>query len=112
MKTNWKNREGIVYSTNQDFEYDYDLPDEKETLIPEKQNLKVFTDNKKRKGKIVTIIAGFIGTDDDLNSLAKELKTKCGAGGSAKDGEIIVQGEFRDKIYDFLQNKNYRVKKI
>ncbi|MDL2262639.1 translation initiation factor, partial [Bacteroidales bacterium OttesenSCG-928-I21] len=111
MKNNWKKREGVVYSTNQDFEYECDKPEVVETLLPENQNLKVFIDNKQRKGKTVTMITGFIGTHEDLNTLAKELKTKCGVGGSTKNGEIIIQGEFKEKIFEYLTKQNYKVKK-
>lgn len=111
MKNNWKKREGIVYSTNQEFKYELNSPEEIETLEPEKQNLKILLDKKHRNGKTVTIISGFIGTEDDLDSMAKKVKTKCGTGGSVKDGEIIVQGEFVNKIYDYLISLNYRVKK-
>jgi translation initiation factor 1 len=111
MKNDWKKRDGIVYSTNNDFEYEYNTPEELETLSPEKQNLKVFIDKKQRKGKIVTIILGFIGTEEDLNNLAKNIKTKCGTGGSAKDGEIIIQGDFLDKIQNYLADLNYKIKK-
>ncbi|MBN2779271.1 MAG: translation initiation factor [Bacteroidales bacterium] len=110
MSKNWKNREGVVYSTNQDFEYDTNEIEEAETLEPQEQNLKVFIDRKQRKGKSVTIISGFVGKDDDLNELAKMIKTKCGTGGSAKDGEIIIQGEMITKISEFLTKNNYKFK--
>lgn len=112
MKDNWKKRQGIVYSTNESFKYEIDSNEEVETLSPAKQNLKIFTDTKQRKGKIVTIVSGFIGKEDDLNILAKEVKTKCGTGGTVKDGEIIIQGDFTEKIYDFLVKLNYKTKKI
>ena len=107
-----KNRIDIVYSTNPDFRYRYDEPEEPATLLPEKQNLKVMLERKGRGGKSVTLIIGFVGTQEDLSALAKELKTKCGVGGSAKDGEIIVQGDFRDKIMQLLQQKGYKVKRV
>jgi translation initiation factor 1 len=110
MSKNWKNREGIVYSTNQNFEYDTNEIEEPETIEPQKQNLKVYIDRKQRKGKSVTIISGFIGKNDDLNELAKMIKTKCGTGGSAKDGEIIIQGEMINKISEFLTKNNYKFK--
>ncbi len=106
-----KNRTGIVYSTNQNFEYQTDDEISIETLSPEKQNLLVYKDSKQRKGKTVTIVSGFIGKDEDMQELAKYLKSKCGAGGSAKDNLIIVQGNFIDKIFNALVEKNYKVKK-
>ena len=112
MKQQSKNRIDIVYSTNPDFQYRYDEPGEKATLAPSKQDLRVRLDRKNRGGKSVTLITGFEGTNDDLSTLAKDLKSKCGVGGSAKDGQIIVQGDFRDKIVDLLQQKGYKVKKI
>ena len=109
MKKQWKNREGVVYSTNQDFEYDTNEIEEIETLSPAKQKLSVFIDRKQRKGKSVTIIAGFIGKSDDLEALSKQIKTKCGTGGSAKNGEIIIQGEMIDKIKEFLLKEGYNL---
>ena len=107
-----KNRINIVYSTNPDFQYQHDLPEEQETLPPARQNLRVQLDKKNRSGKSVTLVTGFTGTQDDLAELAKELKTKCGVGGSAKDGEILVQGDFRDKVLQLLLQKGYKAKKI
>ena len=90
-KKSKKNRTGVVYSTNPDYDYNYDDEmDEIETLPPNQQQLKVWIDRKRRKGKEVTLITGFIGTNDDLKALGKTLKTKCGVGGSAKNGEIII----------------------
>ena len=106
-----KNRIDIVYSTNPDFQYRYDEPEEQTTLPPAKQDLRVMLDKKNRGGKLVTLITGFVGTQDDLSVLAKELKSKCGVGGSAKDGEILVQGDFRDKIMQLLQQKGYKAKR-
>jgi translation initiation factor 1 len=111
MNNNWKNRDGVVYSTNKEFEFDTNEPEAMQTLEPSKQNLKVFIDKKQRKGKSVTIVSGFVGTDDDFQTLAKALKTKCGAGGTAKYGEILIQGEFVDKVLDYLINAKYRAKR-
>ncbi len=105
-----KTRQHIVYSTNPDFEYEYDELQEEETLPPSEQRLIVLLDRKQRKGKVVTLVQGFIGTNEDLNDLAKELKRYCGVGGNAKDGEIIIQGDNKEKIQNFLSNKGYSVK--
>ncbi|MBE9468316.1 MAG: translation initiation factor [Bacteroidetes bacterium] len=100
---------GIVYSTNQHFDYEYDETDkEKETLEPSAQSLKITLDKKQRKGKIVTIVSGFVGKIEDLKNLAKLLKTKCGVGGSVKDGEIIIQGDFKKKLIQILTSEGYK----
>jgi translation initiation factor 1 len=100
-------KRNIVYSTNPNYDYD-DKNEELETLEPREQKLKVLIDRKQRKGKSVTIITGFKGSDNDIKDLAKTLKSKCGGGGSTKDGEILVQGEFKDKIYSFLIDMGYQ----
>jgi translation initiation factor 1 len=110
-KDNRKNREGIVYSTHTGFEYNYAAEGQKQTLPPAQQNLKVLLDKKARAGKQVTLVTGFIGTHEDLEILAKRIKSKCGVGGSAKEGEIIIQGDFRDKILQLLVSENYKAKK-
>lgn len=107
----WKKRDGVVYSTNDDFEFDSGEREELETLSPQRQSLKVMLDKKSRGGKQVTLIEGFIGSDDDLKELGKMLKNKCGVGGSAKDGEILIQGDHRDKILSILIDAGYKAKK-
>jgi len=107
-----KNRINIVYSTNPDFQYQVDEPEERATLPPAKQSLRVMLDKKNRSGKSVTLVTGFVGTQDDLEDLSKELKSKCGVGGSAKNGEVLIQGDFRDKILQLLLQKGYKVKKV
>jgi len=102
---------GFVFSTNKDFEFESNQ-ESIETLDPKNQHLEAHLDKKNRAGKIATIIKGFQGTDDDLKALAKELKTLCGVGGAAKEGEIIIQGNFRDKIMEYLIKKNYKVKRV
>ncbi len=105
-----KNRRGVMYSTDPDFEYD-ESTEEQETLENNEQKLYVSLDRKKRKGKSVTLIEGFIGSNDDLKALGKKLKVMCGVGGTAKDEEIIIQGDFRDRIVTFLKDNKYNVKK-
>jgi translation initiation factor 1 len=100
-------KRNIVYSTNPNYEYENDN-EEQETLDPKDQKLKVLIDRKQRKGKSLTIVSGFQGAADDLKDLAKILKSKCGVGGSAKAGEILVQGEFKDKIYALLNEMGYK----
>ncbi|WP_410880748.1 translation initiation factor [Myroides sp. DW712] len=101
---------GFVFSTNKEFELESN--EVVETLAPNEQRLEAHLDKKNRGGKIATLIKGFEGNDDDLKTLAKDLKTLCGVGGSAKDGEIIIQGNFRDKIMEYLQKKGYKVKRV
>lgn len=100
-----------VYSTNPDFSFEEDNNDAAETPQPEKQLLYVSHDRKMRKGKVVTLVEGFIGSEDDLTTLGRVLKNKCGVGGSAKDGEIILQGELREKVVALLEADGYKVKR-
>ncbi len=102
-------RINIVYSTNKDFDYEYDNEDIIKTLPPEKQKLKISIDKKKRRGKVVTLITNFVGEEEDLKELAKFLKNKCGVGGSAKNNEIIIQGNFIEKIKKILISQKYKV---
>lgn len=103
---------GVVYSTNPDFHYEYEDEEEIiETLMPDKQKLVVRIDRSHRGGKQVTLVTGFVGLDSDLQDLGRVLKSKCGVGGSAKDGEIIIQGDFRDRVFSLLLEMGYGVKK-
>ena len=108
MSKNVKNNNSVVYSTNPDFVFEEET--QTETLLPEKQNLKVLLDKKARAGKKVTLVEGFIGDNEALTDLAKLLKNKCGVGGSAKDGQIIIQGDFREKILEILHKEKYKAK--
>ena len=108
----WKKRLGVVYSTNPDFQYQtIDEEQEEETLPPGKQRLIVRIDRRQRAGKQVTLIEGFVGSSEDLSALAKTLKTKCGVGGTAKDGEITIQGDFRDRVTALLKDMGYKAKR-
>lgn len=107
----WKSRLGMVYSTDPDFKFATDAPSAAETLPPERQELRIWLDRKHRGGKTATLVRGFIGSDDDLNELARLLKTRCGVGGSAKEGEIIIQGDHRDRIAEILAKSGYKCKK-
>lgn len=109
-ENDWKARLGVVFSTNPDFQYTTDTTEDAETLPPAKQNLRVWLDRNHRGGKTVTLVKGFVGSEDDLKELAKELKNRCGVGGSAKDGEIIIQGTHRERVLDILLAKGYRAK--
>ncbi len=106
-----KKKINVVYSTNPDYSFDYDDEQELETLAANAQNLYVSIDRKKRAGKEVTLVEGFVGTNEDLKDLAKMLKSKCGVGGAVKDGDILIQGKFKDKVYDLLIKEGFSVKK-
>ena len=108
----WKKKLNIVYSTNPDFEYQQEETPQEETLAKEKQLLRIKLDTKQRRGKAVTLVTGFVGQDEDLNELGKLLKVKCGVGGSVKDGEIIVQGNMRNKVLEILQKEGYKKARV
>ena len=107
----WKKRLGVVYSTNPDFEYEESVEEEEITPAPSQQRLTVSIDRRNRSGKQVTLVSGFIGKEEDLASLGRILKVKCGVGGSAKNGEITVQGDFRDKVTALLKEMGYNAKR-
>lgn len=109
-KGNKKRFDGIVYSTDPGYSPEDDDREAEETLPPQQQDLRVSLNRKIKGGKVATMVTGFIGTEEDLSDLGKHLKSKCGAGGSAKDGEILVQGDFRDRIGDELKKLGYKFK--
>ena len=111
-KNDWKDRDGVVYSTNNEFQFQYQQQVQQITLPSKQQNLKVSLDKNGRAGKQVTLVTGFIGSAEDLEILTKLLKTKCGVGGSAKEGEILIQGDLRDKVVGVLTKEGYKVKKV
>ncbi|HIS34916.1 MAG TPA: translation initiation factor [Candidatus Avirikenella pullistercoris] len=108
----WKKRLNIVYSTNPDFQYQTEEEPEVESVPPSRQNLRITLDKRNRGGKQVTLIADFKGSEQELKDLCRFLKSKCGVGGAAKDGEILIQGDFRNKVADILKEKGYRVRVI
>ena len=111
MENDWKKRLGVVYSTNPEYAFDSDGKEEEETLEAKQQKLYVLLDRKNRKGKSVTLVEGFVGSESDLKELGKALKSKCGVGGSAKDGVILLQGDFRDRVISLLKERGFNVKK-
>jgi len=106
-KKNQSRPDGMAYSTNKDFFNDFPADEPMDTLAKDKQKLRVKLDSKQRAGKVVSLVEGFAGSNDDLEALAKQLKTKCGAGGSVKDGFIIIQGDYREKIIAWLKDWGY-----
>lgn len=110
MANDWKERLGVVFSTNPDFQYETDKDEQTTTLAPERQNLKIWLDRLKG-GRVATVVRGFVGSADDLAALGKELKKSCGVGGTAKDGEIIIQGDHRDRVVELLSKSGYRCKR-
>lgn len=110
MASDWKDRLGVVFSTNPDYAYNTAEEAETETLAPAKQNLKIWLDRLKG-GRVATVVRGFVGSDADLEALGKELKKSCGVGGTAKGGEIIIQGDHRDRVVELLTKAGYRCKK-
>jgi translation initiation factor 1 len=107
----WKKRDGVVYSTNSEFGYTYNEQNEQETLPARQQDLRVELDKSMRAGKQVTLVTGFVGKAADLEILGKMLKSKCGVGGSVKDGQVIIQGDHRDKLVGILIKEGYRAKR-
>ena len=102
-----KNKVGVVYSTNPDYQYEYDEPQAVDTLPASQQKLRVRIERSGRGGKTVTIVDKFVGTADNLENLGKTLKSRCGVGGSTKDGQILIQGDFRDRVIALLKELGY-----
>ena len=111
MENDWKKHLGMVYSTNPDYHFEPGEQEETETPAPKLQQLYVSLDKKNRKGKKVTLIEGFKGTTDDLKDLARELKSSCGVGGSVGENNILIQGDFRERVIKLLEEKGFKVKR-
>jgi translation initiation factor 1 len=110
-KNDWKKRDGVVYSTDNSFQFQYNQESEQDTLPKDKQALRVVLDRSGRAGKTVTLVTGFVGTSADLEALAKRLKSMCGTGGSVKDGQVLLQGDVREKLMDILTKEGYKARK-
>lgn len=108
MANDWKSRLGVLYSTNPDYQYEYEGQEQAETLDPEAQKLRIGLSRRQKAGKEASLITGFVGRDEDLADLCKQLKQRCGVGGSSKDGEIIIQGDQRDKLLQILLSLGYK----
>ncbi|KIC94568.1 translation initiation factor [Flavihumibacter solisilvae] len=106
-KRNKADRNGFVFSTDPTFRFEPEDVPQHETIEPGKQQLRVKLDNKQRGGKMVTLVSGFIGTENDLDQLGKQVKQFCGTGGAVKDGEVIIQGDQREKVMTFLLKNGY-----
>ena len=106
-KNDWKDRLNIVYSTNPDFQYYTDGTEENETLPKQQQKLRVSIEKNHRGGKTVTVVKNFVGTEEDMKELGKMLKTRCGVGGSVKEGEVLIQGDFKEKVIELLKKEGY-----
>ncbi len=111
MSNKNKKINGVVFSTDTSFNYDFEQEAASETLANNQQDLRIHLDKKNRAGKAVSVVKGFIGKEEDLSELGSKLKKLCGVGGTVKDGEILIQGDFRDKIMAYLVKENYKVKK-
>jgi translation initiation factor 1 len=109
MDNSWKKRLGMVYSTNPDFQFESENQEEARTIAPEQQTLYVSLDKKNRKGKKVTLVKGYSGSREEVRELARELKSKCGVGGSVDEYTILIQGDFRDRVVNLLEEKGFKV---